>query len=56
MAMKETTKTVFNFIKAHDGEDIQTDYIAKELGLTSRQVTGSINSFVRHTKKMVKRK
>lgn len=47
MAMKENTKAIFNYLKEHNGEKLTNTDIADALGLTSKQVTGSVNSFVR---------
>lgn len=48
MAMKESSKTVFKFVKANDGKDMTLNVIATQLGLTTRQVNGSLVSFQRH--------
>ena len=45
--MKENTKAIFNYLKKHNGEKLTNTDIADALGLTSKQVTGSVNSFVR---------
>lgn len=45
--MKENTKAIFNYLKEHNGEKLTNTDIADALGLTSKQVTGSVNSFVR---------
>lgn len=45
--MKENTKAVFSYLKEHDGEKITNTDIAEALGLTPRQITGSVNSFVK---------
>ena len=47
MAMRENTKAIFNYLKEHNGEKLTNTDIADALGLTSKQVTGSVNSFVR---------
>lgn len=47
MAMKENTKAIFNYLKEHNGEKLTNTDIADALGLTSKQVTGSVNSFVK---------
>ena len=47
MAMKENTKAVLNYLKEHNGEKLTNTDIADALGLTARQVTGSVNSFVK---------
>lgn len=45
--MKENTKKIFNYLKEHDGEDIIAQDIAEAFGLNTKQVNGSVNSFVR---------
>ena len=45
--MRENTKAIFNYLKEHNGEKLTDTDIADALGLTSKQVTGSVNSFVR---------
>lgn len=40
MAMKESTKTVLEYLLAHDGEDFTAADVAEATGLTLRQVNG----------------
>lgn len=42
--MKENTKTVFNYIKAHEAEDITASDIATATGLEVKSVNGIITS------------
>lgn len=44
-AMKEQTRKVFDYVKAHNGEDITSGDVADALGLEKRQVDGSFTSF-----------
>lgn len=55
MAMKENTRKVFDYVKEHDGEDIIAQDIAEALGLTTRQVIGSVNSFTNPKKGLMVR-
>ena len=49
MALKENSKIVFNFVKAHDGEDFTAQDIADATGLSVRAVNGIVTSaFQRH--------
>ena len=49
MALKENSKIVFNFVKAHDGEDFTAQDIADATGLSVRVVNGIVTSaFQRH--------
>jgi hypothetical protein len=43
-ALKENSKTVFNYVKAHDGEDFTAKDIAEATGLNVRQVNGIVTS------------
>ena len=47
MAMKPATKEIFNYIKAHDGEDFTAKDIAEALGMNVKSVNGSVTSFQR---------
>lgn len=49
MAMKQATKDIFNYIKAHDGEDFTAKDIAEALDMNVKSVNGSITSFQRKT-------
>ena len=42
--MKENTKTVFNYLKEHDGEDVIASDIAEATGLPVKSVNGIITS------------
>ena len=44
-AMKENTRKIFDYIKAHDGEDMTAADVAEALGLDVRSVNGSFTSF-----------
>lgn len=44
MALKENSKIVFNFVKAHDGEDFTAQDIADATGLSVRAVNGIVTS------------
>jgi hypothetical protein len=47
--MTDNSKTVFNFVKAHDGEDFTAQDIADATGLSVRSVNGIVTSaFQRH--------
>lgn len=43
-ALKENSKTVFNYVKSHDGEDFTAKDIAEATGLNARQVNGIVTS------------
>ena len=45
MALSTNSKLVFDYVKAHDGEDFTHKDIAAALGLTDKQVTGCVNAF-----------
>lgn len=45
MAMKQATKDIFNYIKAHDGEDFTAKDIAKALDMNVKSVNGSVTAF-----------
>ena len=42
MAMKESTKAIFNYVKEHDGEDFTAADIAEAVGAEVRSVNGSL--------------
>ena len=47
--LKENSKIVFDFVKAHDGEDFTAQDIADATGLSVRSVNGIVTSaFQRH--------
>jgi DNA-binding MarR family transcriptional regulator len=46
-AMKENTRKIFDYLKEHDGETVIAQDIANALGLNTKQVNGSVNSFVK---------
>ena len=49
MKLKENSLTVYNYVKAHEDENITAKDIAKATGLTDRQVNGIITmAFQRH--------
>lgn len=49
MKLKENSKLVYDFVKAHEDDDITANDIADATGLTSRQVNGIITmAFQRH--------
>ena len=43
-AMKENTRKVFDFLKAHNNEDLTAADVAEALGLEKRQVDGIFTS------------
>ena len=43
-AMKENTRKVFEYLKAHNGEDLTAADVAEALGLEKRQVDGIFTS------------
>lgn len=50
--LKENSKIVYDFVKAHDGEDFTAQDIADATGLSVRSVNGIITSaFQRHKDK-----
>ena len=50
--LKENSKIVYNFVKAHDGEDFTAQDIADATGLSVRSVNGIVTSaFQRHKDK-----
>jgi len=52
MALKENSRTVFDFVKAHVGEDFTAQDIADATGLSVRAVNGIVTSaFQRHKDK-----
>lgn len=49
MKLKENSFEVYNYVKAHEAENITANDIAEALGLTSRQANGIITmAFQRH--------
>ena len=49
MKLKENSKLVYDYVKAHEGENITAQDIAEATGLNSRQVNGIITmAFQRH--------
>lgn len=49
MKLKENSKLVYDYVKAHEDDDITANDIADATGLTSRQVNGIITmAFQRH--------
>ena len=49
MRLKENSRIVYDFVKAHENEDITANDIAEATGLSSRQVNGiSTMAFQRH--------
>lgn len=49
MKLKENSKIVYEYVKAHEDENITAKDIAEATGLTSRQVNGIITmAFQRH--------
>lgn len=49
MKLKENSRIVYDFVKAHENENITANQIADAVGLTSRQVNGIITmAFCRH--------
>ena len=42
--MKENTKTVFNYLKEHDGQDIIAKDIAEATGLPIKSVNGIVTA------------
>ena len=50
--LKENSKIVFDFVKAHDGQDFTAQDIADATGLSVRSVNGIVTSaFQRHKDK-----
>ena len=47
MAMKESSRKVFDFLKANYGSDVTGNDIAAALGVTVPVVTGSVNGLVK---------
>ena len=45
MAMKEGTRAIWDYIVAHDGEDITAQNIADALNVGVKSVNGSVTSF-----------
>lgn len=43
--MKENTRTIWDYIVAHDGEDFTANDIAAALGVSAKSVNGSVTSF-----------
>lgn len=43
-ALKENSKNIFYYVKEHEAEDITAKDIAAALGLTDKQVNGSVTS------------
>lgn len=49
MKLKENSKLVYDYVKAHEDDDITANDIADAIGLTPRQVNGIITmAFQRH--------
>ncbi len=49
MKLKENSRLVYDYVKAHENENITAADIAEATGLTSRQVNGAITmAFQRH--------
>ena len=49
MKLKENSRIVYDYVKAHEDENITANDIAEATGLTSRQVNGIITmAFQRH--------
>ena len=49
MKLKENSRLVYDYVKAHENENITAVDIAEATGLTSRQVNGAITmAFQRH--------
>lgn len=46
MAMKESTKRVFEYLKENDGNDLTAADVAEALGLEKRQVDGIFTSAI----------
>lgn len=44
MALKDNSKNIFNYVKAHDGEDFTAKDIAAALDLNPRSVNGSVTA------------
>lgn len=44
-AMKENTRKIFDYIKAHNNEDMTAADVAAALGLEKKSVDGSFTSF-----------
>lgn len=47
MAMKESSRKVFDFLKANYGSEVTGNDIANALGVTIPVVTGSVNGLVK---------
>lgn len=50
MAMKESSRKIFNYLKEHNNEDLTSEDLAKILGLTKRSVDGSFTSAIQRKK------
>lgn len=44
MAMKENSKTIFNYLKEHVGEDLTANDVAEVLGMDPRSVNGTFTA------------
>ena len=44
-AMKETTRKIFEYLKANDGQDLTANDVAEALGVDPKSVNGSFTSF-----------
>jgi len=44
-AMKENTRKIFDYIKAHNSENLTAKDVAEAVGLTDKSVNGSFTSF-----------
>lgn len=50
-ALKDTTKKIMEYLRAHDGEDLTSEDVANALGMSKRSVDGSFTSFQNENKK-----
>ena len=46
-AMKENTRKIFDYLKAHNGDPITNQDVADATGVSVKGVVGSFNSFVK---------
>lgn len=50
MAMKESSRKIFEYLKEHRNEDFTSEDLAKILGLTKRSVDGSFTTAIQRKK------
>jgi len=50
MAMKDSSRKIFDYLKTHNDEDLTSEDLAQILGLTKRSVDGSFTSAIQRKK------